>query len=249
MSLRLLQLSDCHLQPHPRLSYRGIDPDLNLQRMLHTACAWQPDRLVFSGDLAEQAVPEVYQRLDDLLQPLDIPVLAFPGNHDDPELLHRHLRASVFDHRNPQRHGGWQLLWLDSNVAGQPHGMLDTTRLEVLSKLDPQPPTLLFMHHQPVLVGTPWIDRFSCQDTDVLWQWLEQHPHNIRAICFGHIHHGWQGEKRIGDRRIVLLGAPSTAACVIPGSSRFVLDTRGPRLRWLILHANGQLRTGLLSCA
>lgn len=247
MTLRLLQLSDCHLQPDPEQSYRGIMPEQNLQRMLALVRQWQPDRLVLSGDLVERAQAQVYQRLNDLLQETGIPVLAFPGNHDDADMLRAQLNAPVFDHTNPQQHGDWQLVWLDSNVAGQPHGTLDANRLEVLSKLDPQVPTLLFMHHQPVLVGTPWIDRFACRDSELLWQWLQQHPHNVRAICFGHIHHGWQGEQLIGERRIPLLGAPSTAACVMPGSDSFVLDVRGPRLRWLQLGPGDRLRTGLLS--
>jgi Icc protein len=249
MTLRLLQLSDCHLQPDPAEPYRGINPELHLQRMLAVARDWQPDLLVLSGDLVERAQAKVYQRLNDMMQETGIPTLAFPGNHDDPKLLREHLQASVFDHGNPQQHDGWQLLWLDSNVPGQPHGILDAERLGQLSQLDPDLPTLLFMHHQPMPVGTPWIDRFDCRDSDVLWQWLNQHPHNVRAICFGHIHHGWQGEKRIGGRRIALLGAPSTSACVIPGSTSFALDVRGPRMRWLQLAADGGVRTGLLSSA
>ena len=247
MSLRLLQLSDCHLQPDPEQAYRGIYPEQNLQRMLAVAQQWQPDRLVLSGDLVEHATPQVYQRMNDLLQQTNIPVLAFPGNHDDTAMLRAQLNACVFDHDNPQQHGGWQLVWLDSNVPGQPHGVLDPQRLAVLSELDPELPTLLFMHHQPVLVGTPWIDRFACRNSDVLWQWLDQHVHKVRAICFGHIHHGWQGEKLIGERRIALYAAPSSAACVIPGSEHFTLDVRGPRLRWLLLEDDGRLRTGLLS--
>jgi len=247
MSLRLLQLSDCHLQPDPADSYRSINPQQNLHRMLALADDWQPDRLVLSGDLVERAQSSVYQRLNDMLQQTGLPVLAFPGNHDDPDLLREHLQAPVFEHNNPQVHGGWQLVWIDSNVPQQPHGELDNDRLAVLSDLDPALPTLLFMHHQPVAVGTPWIDRFACHDSEVLWQWLQQHEHNVRAICFGHIHHGWQGEQQIGERRIPLYGAPSTSACVIPGSEKFTLDVRGPRVRWLQLADDGRLRTGLLS--
>jgi len=247
MTVRLLQLSDCHLQPDTSETYRGINPHQHLQRLLSVARDWQPDLLVLSGDLVERAQAQVYQRLNDLLQQTGIPVLAFPGNHDDPDMLRAQLQAPVLDHSNPQQHGDWQLAWLDSNVPGQPHGMLDAQRLGVLSALDPELPTLLFMHHQPVPVGTPWIDRFACRNSEVLWQWLQHQPHNVHAICFGHIHHGWQGVQQIGEHSIGLYGAPSTSACVIPGSEHFTLDVRGPRMRWLQLGPGECLRTGLLS--
>jgi hypothetical protein len=165
MTVRLLQLSDCHLLANAADCYRGINPEQHA---------------------------------------LSVRTMAFPGNHDDGEMLRRHLDAAVFDHDNPQRCGAWQLVWIDSNVAGQPHGELSADKLAVLNHIDPQAPTLLFMHHQPDLVGTPWIDRFACRNPELLWHWLQQHEHTVRAICFGHIHHAWRGERTINQRNIKL---------------------------------------------
>ncbi len=249
MTVRLLQLSDCHLLANAADCYRGINPEQHLQKMLSAALNWQPDLLVLSGDLVECAQPQVYQRLNRFIDALSVRTMAFPGNHDDGEMLRRHLDAAVFDHDNPLRCGAWQLVWIDSNVAGQPHGELSADKLAVLNHIDPQAPTLLFMHHQPDLVGTPWIDRYTCRNPELLWHWLQQHEHTVRAICFGHIHHAWRGERTINQRSIALLGAPSSSACVVPGSSEFVLDVRGPRGRWLQLADAGTVHTGLLSSA
>lgn len=247
MSLRLLQLSDCHLQNDPADGYRGICPELNLQRIIHTAREWQPEALVLSGDLADQATDKAYQRLNDYIAELKLPVMAFPGNHDDFGLMQSTLTDSVFTWQNPWLMGGWQLVWLDSNLAHQPEGELDQNKLAVLDTIDPELPTLLFLHHQPVEVGTPWIDRFKLKNPELLWQWLENHPHNIQAVSWGHIHHGWSGGKVINNRPIKLLGSPATSACAMPGCEEFELDLRGPRMRWFNLLDSGQLQTGLLS--
>lgn len=249
MSLRLLQLSDCHLQSNPADSYRGIDPELNLQRILHSALEWQPDAMVLSGDLADHATTGTYQRLNDYIAELKVPVMAFPGNHDDFALMQTALTDSVFTWHNPWVVGGWQLVWLDSNLAEKPEGELDAKKLAVLDDIDPELPTLLFLHHQPIEVGTPWIDRFKLKNPELLWQWLSTHTHNIQAIGWGHIHHGWINDKMINDRLIQLLGAPSTSACAMPGCTEFELDLRGPRMRWFNLLDSGQLQTGLLSVA
>ncbi len=247
MRLRIIQLSDCHLQTDPSHDYRGINPEINLQRCLQAAADWEPDALILSGDLADHATATAYQRLNEQLAALQLPTLALPGNHDDFALLRQQLCDSVFVWQNPWLINGWQLVWLDSNLPQRPEGGLDQDKLKVLEKLDPEIPALLCLHHQPVAVGTPWIDRFKLNNPQLLWDWLGSHPHAIRAIAWGHIHHGWNGIQTIGEQTIPLFGAPATSACVMPGSEEFVLDPRGPRMRWFDLLDSGAVRSGLLS--
>jgi len=247
MSLRLLQLSDCHLQHDVNDPYRGINPEKHLHSTLRSVAEWAPDILVLSGDLADLASPAAYQRLNDHIGKLQRPAWAFPGNHDCLDLMRSSLIDKHFVWSNPWVVNGWQLVWLNSNIPGKPEGELNQEKLEVLEHIDNQLPTLLFLHHQPVVVGTPWIDRFRLKNPDCLWQWLATHRHNVQAIACGHIHHGWTGQRSINQQNISLFGAPSTSACVVPGSEEFVLDPRGPRTRWFNLLPSGQIQTGLLS--
>ena len=46
-----------------------------------------PDLLLATGDLSEDGSRTSYLALRNYLKPLGIPVLALPGNHDDPGLL------------------------------------------------------------------------------------------------------------------------------------------------------------------
>lgn len=247
MTIRLLQLSDCHLQEDPEHQYRGINPEENLQRCLAAALAWEPDALLFSGDLVDQACKASYQRLNHYIGNLDIPTLAFPGNHDDPDLMQRFLTAENITQSNHWVLNDWQIVWLDSNIRQQPHGELSAEKLLPLQQMDSTKAAILALHHQPVSVGTPWIDRFKLTNPELLWNELAQVEHTIKAITWGHIHHGWQSRKVINDQAISLYGAPSTSACARPGCEEFELDIRGPRLRWMLLDKNGQHSSGLLS--
>ena len=119
--------------------------------------------------------------------------------------------------------------------------------MKPLDQINPDQPTLLGIHHHPIEVGTPWIDRFKLGNPNVLWSKLESIHHNIQAITWGHIHHAWSGEKVLQDKIIKLYGTPATSACVQPGSVEFTLDPRGPKMRWFELKKDGTFNTGILS--
>jgi Icc protein len=51
----------------------------------------QPDAVLVSGDLAENASDAEYELVRDLLAPLKAPLYVLPGNHDDRRALHRHF--------------------------------------------------------------------------------------------------------------------------------------------------------------
>ena len=59
--------------------------------------------------------------------------------------------------------------------------------------------------------------------------------------------HG-DGQRPIGRQQrggIRLLASPSTCVQFAPGSEEFQVDTTAPGYRWLRLHADGRLETGV----
>ena len=86
-TIRIAQVTDCHLPADPRQGYRGINPYKKLQSLLQKVKDIKPDLLLASGDLSEDGSRQSYEALRQFLEPLDVPVLALPGNHDDSELL------------------------------------------------------------------------------------------------------------------------------------------------------------------
>jgi Icc protein len=101
-------------------------------------------------------------------------------------------------------------------------------------------PTILVLHHQPVTVGAPWIDRYPLQTSGRFWSEVGQWP-QVRGVLWGHIHHEFSATMD----RVRLLGAPSTAANSLAGTRKFTLDPNGPGFRWLELRRNGELETGV----
>src|SRR5665811_215051 len=154
MSSRFLivQISDCHVAADPSQKYRGINPHHNLKTMMDKVKAIKPDLLLATGDLSEDGSRESYGMLQAYLDLSGIPVLALPGNHDDPELLAEAFPGSPVDSIAVSDHGSWQIIRLNSCLPGRPEGHLDEKPLIDLASLlssSEQRPRLIAVHHQP----------------------------------------------------------------------------------------------------
>jgi len=238
---RLVQLSDCHLSEDPDASYRGENADANLKRLLPAVRALRPDGLVLSGDVSEDAALASYRRVRDLLDGISGDIAWLPGNHDDRGVMEAAFSAEGFHAGPVLERAGWQIVLLDSAVTDRPEGHLDVKRLAPLDQLDGQRPALVFVHHQPVPVNAPWIDKYPLVDADQLWDRLD--PAVVRAVAFGHVHQAFRGQKN----GIACLSAPSTVANSQSETEKFTPDPTGPKARWFNLHPNGDWQTGLIS--
>ena len=82
----------------------------------------QPDALLVSGDIADHATDEEYERVRELLAPLEAPLYVLPGNHDDRRALHRHFGVPGGD-GEPVRYsvdlGPLRLVVLDTPLQGK----------------------------------------------------------------------------------------------------------------------------------
>jgi Icc protein len=241
--LRVIQLSDCHVSAAAGVLYRGSDPRKALESMLRAVQAWGPDLILATGDLSEDASEESYRYLSARLSTLDVPVLTTPGNHDLPSLQAAWFEACPVDEPRVHQAGHWQIVLLNSAVEGYVPGLLSDRMLAGLidALTDREHPKLLVLHHQPVPVGSPWIDRYPLEEPERLWEALDGRS-DIRAMVWGHIHQefaAWHGATR-------LLGCPSTVINSQPECSEFMPDPRGPACRWIKLGPGGEVATGLL---
>ena len=137
--------------------------------------------------------------------------------------------------------GGWLLVLLDSTFPDRVDGDISSNQLEGLKRIldsDGSEHVLIALHHQPVLVGAPWIDRFPLKDPDPFWSIVDS-DQCVRGVIWGHIHHDFDGQRGA----VRLLGCVSTAANSHADSQRFDLDSRGPAYRQLELHPNGEIST------
>jgi len=242
--IRVAQISDCHVPADPRGIYRGIDPRLNLEALLDRVKARQPDLLLLTGDLSEDGTSESYRALASIFQSVGVPVLALPGNHDDAVLLEEAFPGSPVDTIRVSEHGAWQIVRLDSCLPGAPEGRLSDraiAALEVHLARNAGHAQLIALHHQPVGVGNPWIDRYPLLNPQPLLQLIDGFS-CVKAVVWGHIHQAFAVQRN----GTAMLGGPSSAINTVPGLQKFTPDQRGPVCRWLELNADQTLATLIL---
>jgi len=207
----VVQLSD----PHIGARWADGDPAASLRAVVAAVrrLGRAADAVVLSGDLADGARDAEYAQLRELIAPLACPVHVLAGNHDDRDALHRHFGVPGAGGSPVQYSamiGSLRLVVLDSTRPGADDGELDAQRLAWLDgelARDPSSPTLVAMHHQPVLTGLSEADRIGlcAADRDALRRVLERHT-QVRAIAAGHVHRTIVGE--LAGRPVLV--APST---------------------------------------
>lgn len=202
------QISDLHISVPGRLAFGRIDTTAHLERCVRNILHLRPlpDAVVASGDLVDTGVPEEYSRLRQALSPLSMPVYLMPGNHDERSAL----RAAFRDHDYLPKTGllhyaidnaGLRLIMLDTVVPGAVGGQLDARQQEWLGAMlrsAPHRPTIIFMHHPPIMSGIQCMDEISLarEDASRLGALLMRSPQVERVSC-GHVHRAiesrWSG--------------------------------------------------------
>lgn len=245
-AVRVVQISDCHLQSRPGAVNWGVDVDAGLRAVLALAIDAGAQWLLATGDLVHDEGLPAYERLrDEFLLPAGVPVAALPGNHDDSERLAACWHDGPVQRRRRLVSGGWQLLLLDTRVPQSPAGRLAASELDFLQQclsVAAQMPTLVALHHPPLLTGCAGFDAIALENRDELFAVLRGAA-QVRAVVFGHLH----AEFDTVIDGIRCLGCPST--CVqfdlrapVPAADAL----RGPGCRVLDLHADGRLETTVL---
>jgi len=247
-TLRVLQLTDTHLYADPDGTLLGINTLASFEAVLQMvrAADWQPDLVLATGDLVHDASPDCYRQLADALAAFDVPVFCLPGNHDLPEVMRQHLRNGHVTTAPVQDHGDWRFIMLDSVIPQEPGGHLAQAQLELLAAAldDSRDHTLVCMHHQPVDVGSAWIDTMTLDNPDALFDVLDGHD-QVRGLLFGHVHQTFDAVRR----QVRLMASPSTCVQFMPHSDEFQVDREPPGFRLLALLPDGTIRSEVLRTA
>ena len=247
-TLHVLQLTDTHLYAKPTGSLLGVNTLDSLRRVIQHIREnhWPLDLLLATGDLVHDASAEGYQRLGDMLSEFGVPVYCLPGNHDDPPRMHRNIVTDLVYTDFAQDFGAWRFVMLDSVIPGEEGGHLKDAQLQrleqILSSGDRH--TLVCMHHQPVKVGSAWIDTMAIDNPDSLFEIIDRHPH-VRGLLWGHVHQTYD-TFRNGVR---LMASPSTCVQFAPGIDTFQVDEEPPGFRLLALLPDGGIRSEVLRTA
>ncbi|MEN9563943.1 MAG: hypothetical protein RIR73_2187 [Chloroflexota bacterium] len=249
MNFSFIQITDHHLTQADSLFLNGFSTRHAFRSVLrhiaqHTNV--QADFMVSTGDLVETPTEFAYQEFLQMVHaahtsaempgPIHISIEGLqefsayflPGNHDDRQHFFSHLYPRTGSARLMNAafiHKGIQCICLDFGPNAK--AVVHVETLDFLSKsLRTNLPSIIFMHHQVVKIGSRWLDEFLADDLPTFWSALE--GYNILGIFCGHIHTTY--EKIING--IPVFGLRSTAcpfvlqdeplACLMPPQYRVV---------------------------
>jgi Icc protein len=146
-----------------------------------------------------------------------------------------------------ERRAHWQLIGLDSQQPGEKSGLLgDEQRAWLQHRLEAAPDvnTLLFVHHPPVAVPSPWLNAIGLQDAAEFQRLVRRHP-QVRLICCGHVHQ----EMSASLAGATVVTTPAVGPQFRPRTAQVELDSQPPCYRVIELCPDGQWTTQVLQCA
>lgn len=242
--VRILQITDTHLFAGEQTTLLGVNTYRSYHAVLD-AIAAQPyefDLITATGDLAQDHQMDAYRHFADGIARFDVPCVWLPGNHDfQPAMVDALEQAGIAPSKHVLLGEDWQVVLLDSQVFGVPHGELSEYQLEWLERSlnrYPQRFTLLMLHHHPLPSGCTWLDQHSLRNAHSLDALLARYPRVNTVLC-GHIHQeldlDWNGRH--------LLASPSTCVQFKPHCTNFTIDNLAPGWRYLELFPDGRMET------
>lgn len=239
----IIQISDCHLLADPEGDVRGIRTRETLRKVWRHLREHYPeaDRIVISGDLTHDERVESYEAVREITRECASRILVIPGNHDDRPLLRKAFAVPEVPGLDRvvfvDEVGAWRLIGLDSHVPGKLHGELGEQQLQWLDRAlsAAATPTVLFMHHPPISVESPWLDKINLQDACELQHCLLKHP-QVKLICCGHVHQQSYGELN----KIPVKTVPSTGVQFRRRTESLEIDDVQPGYYVLSLEKNGR---------
>jgi Icc protein len=249
---RIVQITDLHLFADPQAALRNVctwPRLLSVMASIRRSMA-DIDLLVITGDSAHDELAATYRRLAAELADFAGRVRIVPGNHDHrAELTANFPQTSDGPVERITFHevlGDWQVIGLDSQLPGELPGLLGSEQLDWLRRILREASTraaALFLHHPPVSVGSPWLDKIGLQDADELAAVLREHR-QVKLVMCGHVHQ--QLAASLGAASVFT--TPAVGPAFRPRTEQLVIEDAPPAFRLIELGPGGQWSTQVVFC-
>tara|TARA_Y100001970_G_scaffold22695_1_gene26323 strand:- start:166 stop:963 length:798 start_codon:yes stop_codon:yes gene_type:complete len=196
--MKIIHLSDIHI--NPKILY-NIDAQkrfklaLNHIRNNHS----DADILIITGDLTHYGNDESYKIFNKILEEINLPEHLYPklilGNHDNRDNFKKNFPNVKTDQNGfvqyLENFEDKTFIFLDTNLASTDAGHLcelrQTWLLDALEK-EYQNKIYLFMHHNPLALGSINSDAIGLVQKDEFKKILLKFQNSIKHIFFGHQH-------------------------------------------------------------
>ncbi len=238
----IAQVSDTHLFNSASQSLLNINTEESLQAVLSELKAHAlPDLVLLTGDLSQDGSAASYQRLEQHIKTVDRPAYWLSGNHDEFHIAYSVFEDSAISNDKAILIQDWQIILLNSQKPGAVEGYLSEKELVFLeSQLQQYPDryALICLHHQPLPIGSQWLDRLGVQNAEAFLSIVDNYS-QVRGVIWGHIHQKFETLRN----GIPFLSVPSTCIQFLPNSTPFALDPNLPGYRWLELNPDGTIQS------
>lgn len=239
--IRVIQITDMHLMQSPQNTLLGVNTHESFSAVIELLkqSETKTDFILITGDIAQEAHAEAYNRFKKQIEDLGKPYAVLPGNHDAFDMLETYWpeQPRLISIQN------WQILLLKTPIRSAVHGHLAESELILLQKTlkaYPDKPLLVAMHHHPLPSGSEWLDQFCLDNASSFFSALDASNRPKIIVC-GHIHQAFKAERK----KVEILACPSTCFQFKPHSLKFTLDEASPGYRWFDLYEDGSFKTGI----
>ncbi|MFJ4683798.1 metallophosphoesterase [Streptomyces sp. NPDC088789] len=209
--MRILQLSDTHLERTPGPNRHGVDATGTLRLFLDELRHQRGvDMVLVTGDIADDGAVESYAVARELIggfaAGLGVPAIFTTGNHDDRDSFGKvlgsgHLGADGAEYATTALSSpggeiaavsvvrGYRIITLDSLMPGEIYGGLTDAQLDWLNDLlrtNGDRGTVLALHHPPIAMDVDLQRAFGLRNSPALAEVLR--GSDVRAVLTGHYH-------------------------------------------------------------
>ena len=241
--LTLVQVTDTHLTGDSDGTLLGMNTERSARQVIEAALAsQQPDCVLVTGDIAADGQAAAYEQLNGFFNHR-VPTLWLPGNHDDV----RAQKGAYRDHlkrRIVGRH--WDVLMLETQVAGKVGGYFSSAELEALqcavADAAAGDKSLLIATHHPLrALQSTWLDEQAVSNASAALTLMQTLSDRV-VVVSGHVHQ----ESDAVVQGVRMLTTPSTCIQFAPGSHDFALDDKQPGYRRIVLQPSGHIETQVI---
>ncbi len=244
-ALDIIQITDTHLFKQEEGKLLGLETERSLHSVIeHIEKSGPVDAILATGDLAQDGSPEAYVKLSNLLSALKVPVFWLAGNHDNLSVMRRSL---INKHIHSQKRiifGNWQVIMLNTSIAGKVYGHLAPSELNFLhSALSDKPKhfSIVAIHHQPIKLDSEWLDAIGLKNSAEFFAVLARHT-QVRGVIWGHVHQEFLQD--MGG--VKLFSTPSTCVQFEPNSKSFEAGQQHPGYRRFKLFSDGGIESEVI---
>lgn len=190
------QISDTHFMHKLEKIYDQIETYSQFTKVIEYCKNLNPnpDFYIMSGDLIHDK-SEYYHNYIQLCNQLNKPFYLMMGNHD----LRDSLKNYILNKKLIDKNGfinftidnySLKIICLDTVIESVIEGEITKESLNWLEKeleKDKIRPTIIFMHHPPIKIGSVLFDDIKCKNGNDFLLLIKKYP-NVFKIVFGHVH-------------------------------------------------------------